>query len=56
MKTEKEVKELMIKIQRSIEFFDVKMLSARGEFEYNTFRDEKMRKLAQYSILSEVLK
>ena len=56
MKTQHEIERMKDDIQKKIELIDIKLLSASNEFEFNTFRDDKIRKIAQYNILLEVLK
>ena len=56
MKTHQEIENMKSEIQKKIELIDVKLLTAKNEFEFNTFRDDKIRKVAQYNILLEVLK
>lgn len=55
MKTQQEIEKMVGEIQKDIGRIKVRMLTASNEFEFNTFLDDKIKKVAQYNILLEVL-
>lgn len=56
MKTHQEINKMKDDVNKDIELINEKLLTARNEFEFNSFRDEGIRKVAQYNILLEILK
>lgn len=56
MMNESEIIKMKDDIQKKIESLDIKLNAATDEFEFNTFSTDKIRKVAQYNILLEVLR
>jgi len=55
MKTQQEVEVMLKQLEDKITKLDIKLNTASNEFEFSTFRDGRIRCMAQYNILLKVL-
>ena len=55
MKTQQEVEVMLKQLEDKILKLDIKLNTASNEFEFSTFRDGRIRCMAQYNILLGVL-